>query len=175
MNHYEKPKEPFLPLHCTMFYDKGKTHEDYEKSWDEDINNKTTVIQYADIVIGPQGAAAVVTFPDKDVAEWFQVTNSAPHVTLLIADEYESHDLGPMVQKAKQVTEWVNTAWDCIKLSKDGLFFKISFSQADEVIAEHIKVPGKRQMAVAAEHESLLEQVPEQVWSKSKTDVGTKC
>ena len=124
MNHYDKSREHYLPLHFTMYYDKGQTHDDYEKSSDEEINNKTTVIQYVDIVVAPQGAAAVVTFPDKEVAEWFQVTNSAPHVTLLIADKYESHNLGPMVQKAKQVTEWDDTAWDCISMSKDGLFLQ---------------------------------------------------
>ncbi|XP_035984577.1 actin cytoskeleton-regulatory complex protein PAN1-like [Fundulus heteroclitus] len=170
MNHYDKSKEPFLPLHCTMFYDKGQKQEDYEESWDEEINNKTTVIQYADIMVGPQGAAAVVKFPEKDIAEWFQVADSAPHVTLLIADKYESHDLGPMIQEAKKVTEWIDTAWNRISVSKDGLFFKISFSQADEAIAEHIKVPGKRQMAVTEEHASLLEQVPEQVKAAHNRD-----
>ncbi|XP_029700614.1 uncharacterized protein [Takifugu rubripes] len=173
MNHYDTSKEPTLPLHCTMMYDENQTHEDYEQSWDEAINNKATVIQYEDIIIGPQGVAAVVKLQD-DVKDWFQVPNSTPHVTLLIADKYESHDLGPMVKAARQVKDWMTTDCQQIRTSPDGLFFKIAFTLADEAMAEKVKVPRERvrQMLIAEEHTTLLEQVPSQVWSQHKTDVG---
>lgn len=89
INHYDTAEKPTLPLHCTTMYDESQTHEDFEQGWDETVDNKTTVIQYEDIIVGPQGAAAVVKLQD-DVKEWFQVPNSTPHVTLLIADKYES-------------------------------------------------------------------------------------
>lgn len=79
-----------------------------------------------------------------------------------------------MVKAARQIKEWSTT--DCHQISTfpDGLFFKIAFTHADETMAERVKVPRKRvrHMVVAEEHTALLEQVPSQVWSQHKTDVG---
>ncbi|TWW55973.1 hypothetical protein D4764_09G0010230 [Takifugu flavidus] len=72
----------------------------------------------------------------NDVTNWFQVSDSAPHVTLLIADGYESHDLGPMVKKARQIVDWIQTDCQQIHMSPDGQFFKITFTLADEAVAE---------------------------------------
>ncbi|XP_056879085.1 uncharacterized protein LOC130519563 [Takifugu flavidus] len=170
---YDTPKEPTLQLHCTLLYDENHTQEEYEQGWDENINNKITVLQYEDIVVGPQGAAAMVKL-QNDVTNWFQISDSTPHVTLLIADGYESHDLGPMVKKARQIEHWIKTDCQQISESPDGQFFKIAFTLADEAVAEKVRLPREkvRHMLITEEHATLLEQVPSQVWSQHKTDVG---
>ncbi len=45
-----------------------------------------------------------VTLP-PELQKWFQV----PHVTLMIGKGHESHDLGTMVAKARQVEQWTPT------------------------------------------------------------------
>lgn len=143
MYHDKMAKEPTLPYHCTMMYDQDQTCEDFEQSWDEIINNKTTVIQYEDIIVGAQGATATVKL-QHDVEEWFQVPGSAPNVTLLIADQYESQDLGPMVKAAKEIKDWITSDCPQISLSPDGSLFKILFTLADEAVAQRVKVCKER-------------------------------
>lgn len=173
INHYDTAKEPTLPLHCTMMFDENHTHEDFAQGWDENVANKTTIIQYEDITVGPQGAAAAVKLQDN-AKDWFQVPNSTPHVTLLIADKYESHDLGPMMKAAREAKEWIATDCHQVSMSPDGLFFKLKFALADEEIAERVRLPKEKvkHMVIAEEHLTLLEQVPSHVWSQHKTDVG---
>ncbi len=77
--------EPTLPLHCTLLYDEYQDRKDYDACWNELINKKPYYITTQDIYIGPQGAAASVLLP-QELQEWFQVQNSMPHVTLLIAN-----------------------------------------------------------------------------------------
>lgn len=92
-----------LALHCTLKFDPNQSDTDYEECWDQLVNKKQLLITTEDIYIGPQGGAAAVTLPEH-LAQWFQVQNSVPHVTLLIEQGYESHDLGPMVKTALQVS-----------------------------------------------------------------------
>lgn len=81
-----------------MLYDRDQSQEDYDSCWDELINQTTSTIQYNDYILGPQGAAAMVKLPEE-MKPWFQVPNSSPHVTLLIAAGYESHNFGPIIKK----------------------------------------------------------------------------
>ena len=92
---------PTLPLHCTLMFDSDQSHADYEQCWDEQMNLRPFLLESEDIYLGPQGAAAAVKLPD-DLNGWFQVSNSTPHVILLIAQGHESHELGPMVKAAKK-------------------------------------------------------------------------
>lgn len=114
----EHAAEPQLPLHCTLLYDEQQKHKDYEECWEELINRKPCYMVSQDVYIGPQGAAAAVTLP-TDLKDWFQVENSTPHVTLLVAKGHESHDLGPMVKAAMQVQEWKATKNKYIHISPD--------------------------------------------------------
>ncbi|XP_055368609.1 uncharacterized protein LOC129604800 [Betta splendens] len=172
-NYYEKAQKPTLSRHCTMLYDNNQSQEEYGKCWDELINNTTTAIQYDYIIIGPQGAAAIVKLPER-LQGWFQVSGSAPHITLLIAEGHESHELGPMIREAQQVKQWIPTDCEFIQHSPDQRFIKIISTQANEVIAEKVQLEYETQtiMTLTDEHEELLKQVPPHVWSASKTDVG---
>ena len=111
---------PTLPLRCTMMFDADQSHVDYAHCWDELINSKPFLLESEDIYLGPQGAAAAVKLPD-DLRDWVQVSNSTPHVTLLIAQGHESHELGPMVKAAKEVTQWTPTDNKFIHVSAEQL------------------------------------------------------
>ncbi|KAL7374813.1 hypothetical protein ABVT39_007504 [Epinephelus coioides] len=123
--HYDTAHTPTLPLHCTLMYDKDQTHVDYQECWDAVINKKPCLITSEDLFLGPEGVAAAVRLPDE-LSGWFQVSNSTPHVTLLVAANYESHHLGPMVRRALQVQEWTPTQNKYIHISEDKQFIRIS-------------------------------------------------
>uniref|UniRef100_A0A671WVG1 Gag-Pol polyprotein n=1 Tax=Sparus aurata TaxID=8175 RepID=A0A671WVG1_SPAAU len=172
-HYYEAAQEPTLPLHCTMMYDADGEQEDYDACWNELINHTTAVIQYEDIIMGPQGTAAAVRLTEE-VKEWFQDPKSSPHVTLLVAAGHESHELGPMIKEAQQIQEWIPTDSQYVHSSPDGRFLRISYKRADEAIAEKVLLPTevKSQMLLTKDQEVLLSQVPPHVWSAHKTDVG---
>nr|XP_033494259.1 uncharacterized protein LOC117264429 isoform X1 [Epinephelus lanceolatus] len=169
--HYDTAHTSTLPLHCTLMYDKDQTHVDYQECWDAVINKKPCLITSEDTFMGLEGVAAAVRLPE-DLSGWYQVPTS--HVTLLVAKGYESHHLGPMVRRALQVQEWVPTKNKYIHISKDKQFIRISVKVGDEAIADKVMVDGNTptQMAVATEHEEMLNQVPPQLWTAHKTDVG---
>ena len=101
------------------------------------VNRKQVLLTTEDIYIGPPGAAAAATLP-QHLAQWFQVKNSTPHVTLLIEQEYESHGLGPMVKQVLQVHQWIPTENPNIQISTDRQFLRISNKTGDQGIAERI-------------------------------------
>lgn len=94
-----------------------------------------------------------------------------PHVTLLVAEGYESHEL---VNAALQMQEWMPTANKYINLSPDKQFIRLSIRAYDEGLAEKVFVDERlpMQINITTEHETLLQQVTVHVWSKHKTDVG---
>lgn len=59
-------------------------------------------IKTLDIVSGPQGIAAMIKLPDR-ITNWYQEENVAPHVTFMVAENFEPRDL---VKKAVEVREW---------------------------------------------------------------------
>lgn len=78
--------EPTLSLHCTLKFDETQSDTDYEECWNEQINSRHFHLITEDIYVGPQGAAAVVRLPDQ-LSQWFQVKNSVPHVTVMMAKD----------------------------------------------------------------------------------------
>lgn len=154
-------------------YDAEQSHTDYDACWKELINTKHYSLVSNDIYVGPQGAAAAVTLP-SELQEWFQVQDSTPHVTLLTAEGHESHEMGPMVKAALQVREWLTTSNKYVHVSPDAQYMRISSKVYDVTVAEKVLVtanPPPGQM-IASEYEDLLAQVPQELWSKHKTDVG---
>lgn len=81
--------KPLSLLHCTLMYDETQEHADYEKCWEEMINKKPVYMFSLNIYVGPQGAAAAVYLLPK-LQQWFQVPDSAPHVTLILNMEQSS-------------------------------------------------------------------------------------
>ncbi|KAK3506688.1 hypothetical protein QTP70_014910, partial [Hemibagrus guttatus] len=92
------------PWHCTMMYDEGQ-NEEYEAVWDEHVARTHKSLKTIDFVVGPQGAAAAVQLP-KQLEQWYEIPDAAPHVSLLIGQGFESKELGPMVKEASKVKQW---------------------------------------------------------------------
>ncbi|KAK3506562.1 hypothetical protein QTP70_009479 [Hemibagrus guttatus] len=92
-------KESREPWHCTMMYDEEAQNEEYEAMWDEHVARTQYSLKTIDLIVGPQGAAAVVQLP-KQLEQWYQIPEAAPHVSLLIGQGFESKELGPMVKEA---------------------------------------------------------------------------
>ncbi|XP_029902678.1 uncharacterized protein LOC115355895 [Myripristis murdjan] len=165
--------EPRLPLHCTLMFDENQSQIDYRACWEEMINRMQYFIISTTIYVGPQGAAAAVKLPSP-LQDWFQVSDSVPHVTLLIKAHHESHELGPMMKTAEAIQEWTETETPQVHVSADKHYLKISIQEYDDTVAEEVLLEPRpsAQMSMTAEHVGLLNQVPPQVWSKHKTDVG---
>ncbi|KAK3518749.1 hypothetical protein QTP70_010881 [Hemibagrus guttatus] len=93
--------------HCTMMYDEEGQNEEYEAMWDEHVTRTQYSLKTIDFIVGPQGAAAAkaVQLP-KQLEQWYQIPEAAPHVSLLIGQGFESKELGPMVKEASKVKQW---------------------------------------------------------------------
>ncbi|KAK3560307.1 hypothetical protein QTP86_006314 [Hemibagrus guttatus] len=88
------------PWHCTMMYDEEGQNEEYEAMWDEHVARTQYSLKTIDFIVGPQGAAAAAVQLPKQLEQWYQIPDAAPHVSLLIGQGFESKELGPMVKEA---------------------------------------------------------------------------
>lgn len=68
--------------HCIIKYDKGGLREEYESLWEEQKEGQKYDVKVTDM-IGQQGFAAGVELPEI-MESWYQVTDAAPHITLMI-------------------------------------------------------------------------------------------
>lgn len=154
-------------------YDETQQHTDYKECWTELITGKILSVICQDLYVGPQGPAAAVTLP-PELRPWFQVTSSVPHVTLLIANGHESRDLGPMVKAALQVTVWKPTQNTHVQSSSDGQYVKIFLRAYDKGTRAQVLLSQRfpTQLPLSEEHSVLLHQIPHELWSHHKTDVG---
>lgn len=58
-------------------------------------------IKTLDLISIPQGITAMV-LPER-LRNWYQVEYAVPHVSPMVADKFESKDLGPMIKRAGEV------------------------------------------------------------------------
>ncbi|KAK3525132.1 hypothetical protein QTP86_017594 [Hemibagrus guttatus] len=96
------------PWHCTIKYDEEGRDEDYGSLWEEQQEGQTYNVKVTNIIIGQQGIAAGVELPSR-VEDWYQTVEAAPHITLMIGQEFESKDIGPMMREAGQLRDWMPT------------------------------------------------------------------
>ncbi|KAK3545974.1 hypothetical protein QTP70_017697, partial [Hemibagrus guttatus] len=102
-------KESREPWHCTIMYDEEGQNEEYEAMWDEHVARTQYSLKTINLIVGPQGAAAAVQLP-KQLEQWYQIPEAAPHVSLLIGKGFfESKELGPMVKEASKVNQWTQS------------------------------------------------------------------
>lgn len=100
-----------------------------------------------------------------------------PHITLVVNEDCESKDLGPMMRVASQVN-WEKTDNASIFMSEDKTMIKIECTTNMTAVPQVVTTPI---LSVPETPESdsddtllgdMLRQVPEQLWSKHDTDVG---
>ena len=63
-----------------------------------------------------------------------------------------------MIKEAQRIREWTPTDSPYVHASPDNIFLRISYTQADEVIAEKVLLPMEidTQMMMSKSHEDLL-------------------
>ncbi|XP_054648258.1 uncharacterized protein LOC129190003 isoform X1 [Dunckerocampus dactyliophorus] len=171
-----KASKPRSEYHCTVYFDPSCS-KIFEEKWETQTEGLTVSLTTEYIIIGQEGAAFNVE-SNPFLAQWYNVPNSAPHITLLVNENFASKDLGPMMKNASKIT-WNATENPLIFVSPDETKIKIlcgthMVSKPKEVIITSFDVP---QMPQIREGESdlkqeMLEHVPENLWSKHETDVG---
>lgn len=150
--------ESTLPLHCTMTFDAIQSDTDYEEYWSEQISRRHFHMIAEDIYVGSQGAAAAIRLPDQ-LSQWFQFKNSVPHVSLMMVEGHESHELGPMMRLALQVQMWTSTSNPNIHISADKQFIRIGNKTGDQSKAEGVYLDDRpvTQMSCSPEQDTLLQ------------------
>lgn len=93
-----KAKKPQSDYHCTMYYD-SSCSEAFEERWDESTKDQSIELITQYIIVGKQGAALNFD-PNPFISGWYNVPESVPHITLLVNENFESKDLGPMMKTA---------------------------------------------------------------------------
>lgn len=181
--HHLRPecREAEIPLHCTIRYDNGGHDQEYAQLWEEMEQGQEMTIKTMDIVSGPQGVAAMIKLPER-MMNWYQEEETATQVTLMVAKDFESRDLGPMVKQAREVREWKPIRNPYLHNSPDGKYTRISVMAVDTVVASSVSIYSgmtcaNGQMVMLNEGEDtdteeLLKDIPEHLWTKHSTDVG---
>ncbi|KAK3520994.1 hypothetical protein QTP86_016879, partial [Hemibagrus guttatus] len=119
------------PWHCTIMYDEEGQNEEYEAMWVEHVARTQYTLKTIDLIVGPQGAAATVQLP-KQLEQWYQIPDAAPHVSLMIGQACESKELGPMVKEESQVKQWTQVGQG-VSVLPDRRFLKIRQEEIDDV------------------------------------------
>uniref|UniRef100_A0A8B9JFM9 Reverse transcriptase domain-containing protein n=1 Tax=Astyanax mexicanus TaxID=7994 RepID=A0A8B9JFM9_ASTMX len=160
-------------LHCTLLYDHDNSQTEYDACWQQCLQGKSFTLRTGDMIIGPQGVA-VEAILDDNLLQWYKVENSVPHVSLMVAKYNRPMDLGPMVLASQKMT-WVETDDECVFVSADRTYYKITTKSVNRTIAEKVAVDRLApyiQAKLTKDQEELLKAVPDQLWTKHHTDVG---
>jgi len=104
-----------------MIFDE-KQESEIQERWEKEVGEKQE-IRSESILIGPEGAALMVT-RNEWVSKWFSISSAEPHVTLKVNPGYRPKDLGPMVERGKEL-EFDKTDNMHIWMSRDGQMMKI--------------------------------------------------
>lgn len=171
-----KANKPCSDYHCTVYYD-SSCSKAFEAEWEASTRGKKVELITEYIIIGNEGAAINVK-TNQFLTRWYNVPESAPHITLLVNEGYESKNLGPMMKNAIN-TEWRETDNPLIFTSSSGDMTKILCGTSMLAKPQEVKVAVKytKQMSQTEENENelkseMLKQIPECLWSKHDTDVG---
>lgn len=67
-----------------MWFDPDNANEEYAHLWTDMLEGKVFDIITTEIYMEPQGVAELVQLPNN-LTDWFQVANSTPHISLMVA------------------------------------------------------------------------------------------
>ncbi|XP_053292536.1 uncharacterized protein LOC128453586 [Pleuronectes platessa] len=130
---------PLSHIHCTLNVT-SNPDEQYEEDWDENMAHLQPKITCSSIVCGKEGVAAEVKLDDF-AEEWYQLTESAPHVTLTVGFGYEARSLGPMMKRAQGLTWIATTDPEVLKAATEDMWkFNIP-ATTETTLPEHLPIP----------------------------------
>ena len=129
------------------------------------------------IIIRKQGAAMNVE-PNAFISEWYNVPESAPHVTLLVKENYRAKDLGPMMKTALG-PKWEQTENLLIFQSQDATMIKmlcsipaITKTTGSDGTGKPNSSSSKAKTSESDLLEEIISNISGQVWSNNDADVG---
>ncbi|XP_035986013.1 uncharacterized protein LOC118559400 isoform X2 [Fundulus heteroclitus] len=110
---------PADPLHVTLNYLRSPEQvfdiDKYQDAWEmtmkllQDTYSSDELllwVSWCNIFIGPQGVAAAAKLPEELQMLYQLAPDMHPHFTLKVANGEQAKNLGPMVKKAVEATDW---------------------------------------------------------------------
>ena len=171
-------REPDDPMHCTFNYTL-EGDDDYETLWSGlkkhcDETNDRPIVETGHIYVAKEGVAAEVQLSEELEMIYALGATAAPHITLKVAQEGDARNLGPMVKRAREATDWIPT--QCSKLHYSPKFdvYRIEQHSSITLNPEKCFLPRShgRENTDHPQTEAMLAMLPETMWSKGSTDVG---
>ncbi|XP_057682819.1 uncharacterized protein LOC130909896 [Corythoichthys intestinalis] len=163
---------PVDPLHCTLFYD--RKDDDVYRDLFEEIDGKEWQLSSSCILIGKEGVAAATDLTPEQLP-WFKMAQDGyPHISLAVAPGHEARQLGPMVRRLLEETQWVKTNIPDLWWAETENAYKIQQVMKDEGRVEMVllsRLHG-RELLDHEQASAMLETMPDTLWSQGPFDVG---
>uniref|UniRef100_A0A6Q2XPH9 ribonuclease H n=1 Tax=Esox lucius TaxID=8010 RepID=A0A6Q2XPH9_ESOLU len=165
------------PPHVTLFYDR-QDDEVYREGFGDVVCGDTWQVGSKFIYVGPEGVAADVQLTEEQDQWYMMAEESVPHVSLALHPKHQAKDLGPMVKRAVECTDWTLTQAPNVWYSPSCKKYRLEAPGTDWVYLERREITldhGREKMdhPVAT---ARLNELPDSLWSKGPTDVGlTDC
>ncbi|XP_061594952.1 uncharacterized protein LOC133458765 [Cololabis saira] len=98
-----------------------------------------------------------------------------PHVSLALHPGHQAKDLGPMVKRLQNSTDWQSTGLPNVLYSPSGEGYAISIKTVNQSVLQHSQVTRHhgRELEDHPLTEELIGVLPDSLWSSSPTDVGS--
>ncbi|KAL6456704.1 hypothetical protein MHYP_G00352480 [Metynnis hypsauchen] len=167
---YVSPGDPF---HVTLFYDVGGDVTYYD-TFQSELQNTQWDVQTNGIYVGPEGVAAPVTLTPEQYSWYRMIDTAAPHMSLALHPKHEAKQLGPMVRRANETTDWVQTQLPNVLFSPKTQTYHILATNIDTVTLEHQLLP-RHHGCEDSDHPNtanMLASLPDTLWSQGPDDVG---
>lgn len=113
---------------------------------------------------------------DEYLDKEYDIEGGIPHVTLMIAKDYEQKHIGAMMAESEDATFVPTKENIAIWESKDQRFIKIMISAQGLGQPQAVQLTHESTLSVKSDadrlREEMLRQVPECLWSQHSTDIG---
>ncbi|KAI4883114.1 hypothetical protein NFI96_008949 [Prochilodus magdalenae] len=167
---YVPPPDPF---HVTLFYDVGGDLTYYD-TFQTELEGTEWSVDTTGIYVGPEGVASPVTLTPQQHT-WYKMSDTAaPHISLALHPRHEAKQLGPMVKRANEATDWVRTQLPGVMFSQSTQTYHITDNSTIPVTLQHQLLP-RHHGCEDSDHpltEALLASLPDTLWSTGPDDVG---
>lgn len=165
-------KLPEYPPHCTLQYFKDAIKSD-PVEW---LKHQPEHVQISSscIILGPQGAAMKINRNDY-LKEEHKVEGSVPHVTLMIAEDFESKHIGTMMTDSESAVFVKAKENPLVWISEDQQFIKLMISTQGFGKPQTVRLAKEPVLPVKLDQDfkdEMLQQVPDDLWAKHSTDIG---
>ncbi|XP_047440947.1 uncharacterized protein LOC125007992 [Mugil cephalus] len=97
------------PPHVTLFYDRTQC-EWYQEQFQEQLEDKEWTVHSQNIYVAPEGVAAGVNLTTEQLIWYKMADEAAPHISLALHPEHEAKELGSIVKRSLQQTDWAQTS-----------------------------------------------------------------